>query len=207
MKRTARAVVALAAVIGALALTGCSISIDSTAQGSSPASVGPVAVTSPAAPASPSAKAAGASPSTTAAGATYVALVAPVNAATFALDTAVFGSTADLTAESLRAIVAASAASLRTFDDHLRSVTWPRTAEPDITTLASANDVLVEVLKGYESDLQSPTAADFNAVLQNLQVDGSGYAVDLGRATDAAARVRADLGLPPASAPQVTLND
>jgi hypothetical protein len=88
-------------------------------------------------------------------------------------------------------------------------VTWPRIAEPDITALAATDDVLVVLLQGYEADLQSPTpGADFDTVLQALQVDGSRYAIDRGLASDAAARVRADLGLPPpASAPQVTLND
>ena len=207
MKRTARGVVAGSAVVAALALAGCSISIGSMSQSSSTRTPVGSSSASPVSPPSP-VTVSPASPSTaTAAGATYLALVGPVNTATFALDAAVFGSTAELTPQSLRAIIDTQAASLRTLDDQLRSVAWPRTAEPDITTLAAANDVLIEVLRGYESDLQAPTAADFKAVLRNLQVDGSGYAVDLGRATDAAARVRADLGLPPASAPQATLND
>jgi hypothetical protein len=208
MKRTALAVVAGAVVIGVLA--GCSISIGSMGQGSSPASVARPAVTSPAAPASPASPSAisPVSPSAGSAGSTYLALVGPANTATFALDTAVFESPADLTTQSLSAVIAASAASIQTLNDHLRSVTWPRTAEPDITTLAATNDVLVVVLQGYESDLQSPKpGADFNAVLDALQVDSSRYAIDRGLATDASGRVRADLGLPPPSAPQVTLND
>jgi hypothetical protein len=145
----------------------------------------------------------------TAAGATYLALVGPLNTTALALDTAVFDSPSDLTTQSLTAVIAASAASVQTFDDHVRSVTWPRIAEPDITALAATDDVLVVVLQGYEADLRSPTpGADFDTVLQALQVDGSRYAIDRGLASDAAARVRADLGLPPpASAPQVTLND
>jgi hypothetical protein len=197
MKRTTRVVVVGLLVIGAFSVTGCSISIGAMGEGSSAApvsSAGPSMIS----PVSPSA---------TSVGSTYLALVGPVNTATFALDTAVYGPTADLTPESLRAIIAASASSIRTFDDRLRSTTWPRTAVPDITTLASTNDVLVEVLGNFESELQSPTAADFNAVVQALQADTSGYANDREVATDAAGRVRADLGLPPPSASQVTLND
>jgi len=137
-----------------------------------------------------------------------LALVGPLNTETFALDTVVFETPENLTPQSLSAIVTASAAALQTFNARLRSTTWPRTALPDITTLAATNDVLVVVLQGYESDLQSPTAsADFDTVLQALQVDSSRYAIDRGLATDASARVRADLGLPPPSALQVTLND
>jgi hypothetical protein len=222
MKRTTRVVVVGVLVVGAFAITGCSISIGSmrsTGQGSSsapaarPAVTNPAvtspAVASPAAPVSPTSPSviSPASPSATSAGATYLALVGPLNTETFALDTAVFESPDDLTTQSLSAVVTASAAALQTFNGHLRSTTWPRTAEPDITTLAATNDVLVVVLQGYESDLQSPTAsADFDTVLQALQVDSSRYAIDRGLATDASARVRADLGLPPPSAPQVTLN-
>jgi hypothetical protein len=208
MKRTAFAVVVGTVVVGALTTTGCSISIGSMGQGSPPASVGPGAVTSPAAPASPSTKAAGASPSATAAGAAYLALVGPLNTTTFALDTAVLGSSSDLTTQSLSAVIVASKASIQTFDDHLRSASWPRTAEPDITTLAATNDVLVVLLQGYESDLRSPTqGADFGTVLRALQVEDSAYAIDRGLASDDSARVRSDLGLPPPSSPQVTLND
>jgi hypothetical protein len=192
MKRTTRVVVVVALVVGAFTVTGCSISIGSMGQGSpaSPSVVSPV------------------SPSATSAGSTYLALVGPANTATFALDAAVFESRADLTTQSLSAVIAASAVSIQTFADHLRDVTWPRAAEPDITTLAATNDVLAVVLQGYESDLQSPIqGADFDAVLEALQVAGSRYAIDRGLASDAAARVRADLGLPPPSAPQVTLND
>jgi len=212
MKRTTRVVVVGALVLGIYGVTGCSISIGSTAQGSSSAPAARPAVTSPAvaspaAPASPSVISP-VSPSATSAGATYLALVGPLNTETFALDTAVFESPDDLTTQSLSAVVTASAAALQTFNDHLRSTTWPRTALPDITTLAATNDVLVVVLQGYESELQSPTVgADFDTVLQALQVDSSRYAIDRGLATDASARVRADLGLPPPSAPQVTLND
>ena len=82
------------------------------------------------------------------------------------------------------------------------------TSAADITTLAATNDVLVVVLQGYEADLKSPTpGADFDSVRKALQVDSSRYAIDRGLATDASARVRADLGLPPPSASQVTLND
>jgi hypothetical protein len=207
MKRTAFAVVAGAVVVGALA--GCSISIGSMGQGSPPRA--PLAVTSPApadSPVSPATVSPSSPATMTAAGATYLALVGPLNTTTFALDTAVFESPSDLTTQSLSAVIAASAGSIQTFNDHVRSVTWPRSAEPDITTLAATNDVLVVVLQGYEADLQSPTpVADFNTVLQALQVDGSPYALDRGLATDASARVRSDLGLPPPSAPQVTLND
>ena len=140
-------------------------------------------------------------------GATYLKFVGPVNTAQFALDTAVFGSTADLTPQSLRAILATSAASVRTFDDHLRSANWPTAARSDVLTLASTDDVLLEVIDDDESELEAPTAVQFSAVVQDLQVADSGYADDLGRASDAAARVRSDLGLPPASAPQATLND
>jgi hypothetical protein len=137
-----------------------------------------------------------------------LALVGPLNTETFALDTAVFDSPDDLTTQSLSAVVTASAAALQTFNDRLRSTTWPRTAEPDVTTLAATNDVLVVVLQEYESDLQSPmSGADFDTVLEALQVDGSKYAIDRGLASDASTRVRADLGLPPPSTPQVTLND
>jgi hypothetical protein len=194
MKRTTRVVVVGLLVIGAFSVTGCSISIGAMGKGSS------------AAPVSSSAPSMISPPAATSAGSTYLALVGPVNTATFALDTGVYGPTADLTPESLRAIIAASASSIRTLDDRLRSTSWPRTAVPDITSLASMNDVLVEVLGNFESELQSPTAADFNAVVQALQADTSGYANDREQATDAAARVRADLGLPPPSAPQVTLN-
>jgi hypothetical protein len=188
MKRTALGVVA-GVVVGAFALASCSISIGGAAQGSS----------SPVSPAAPS---------TTAAGATYLALVGPVNTATFALDTAVFGSAADLTTHSLAAAVAASSGAIKRLDDHLRAATWPRTAEPDVTTLAATNDVLVVLLQGFESDLQSPTSgADFSTVVRALQSEDSPYAIDRGRASDDAARVRADLGLPPPSAPHVTLND
>jgi hypothetical protein len=210
MKRTTRVVVVGVLVVGVFSITGCSIQIGSTGHGSP--SHAPAAATSSAAavspvspvPASPSAPVTMAS-----AAATYLALVGPLNTSTFALDTAVYESPSDLTTQSLSAIIAASAASTQTFNDHLRSITWPRTAEPDITTLAATNDVLVVVLQGYEAELKSPTpGADFNAVLQALQVDGSRYAIDRGLATDASARVRADLGLPPPpSAPQVTLND
>jgi hypothetical protein len=207
MKRTAFAVVAGAVVVGALA--GCSITIGSMGQGST--SRAPLAVASSPASVSPvSPLTVSPSPaSMTAAGATYLALIGPLNTTTFALDTAVFGSPASLTTQSLSAVIAASAASLQTFNAHLRSTTWPRTAEPDVTALAAANDVLVVVLQGYASELQSPTpGADFNAVLNALQVDGSRYAIDRGLASDASARVRADLGLPPPTAvPQVTLND
>jgi len=209
MKRTAFAAVVGAVAAGAFALAGCSISIGSMGQGSSSrASVAPLA--SSAAPVSPSVvPVPPASPSSAiSAGATYLALVGPANTATFALDTAVLGSPADLTTHSLSAVIVASAASIQTFDDHLRSATWPRAAEPDITTLAATDDVLVVLLQGYESDLQSPTpSADFDSVLQALQVDGSAYAIDRGLASDDAARVRSDLGLPPPSDPQVTLND
>lgn len=208
MKRTACAVGVGAVVVGALA--GCSITIGSIGQGSSPASGARPAATSPAAPVSPASPSviSPISPSATLAGSTYLALVGPANTATFALDTAVFESPSDLTTQSLSSVIAADAASIQTFNDHLRSTTWPRTAEPDITTLAAMNDVLVVVLQSYESELQSPTpGADFNAVLDALQVAGSRYAIDRGLASDAAVRVRADLGLPPPSAPQVTLND
>jgi hypothetical protein len=194
MKRTAFAVVVGTVVVGALTATGCSISIGSIGQGSSPAS--------------PSTQAAGASPSATAAGAAYLALVGPLNTTTFALDTAVLGSPSDLTTQSLSAVIGASAASIQTFDDHLRSASWPRTAEPDITTLAATNDVLVVLLQGYESELRSPAqGADFGTVLAALQVENSAYAIDRGLASDDSARVRSDLGLPPPSSPQVTLND
>jgi hypothetical protein len=215
MRRTTRVVVVAALVVGAFTITGCSITIGSmgsTGQGSSPTSaarpaIASPAVASPAAPVSPSVISP-ASPSPTSAGATYLALVGPLNTETFALDTAVFETPDDLTTQSLSAIVTASAASLQTFNDRLRSTTWPRAALPDITTLAATNDVLVVVLQGYESDLQSPTpGADFGSVLEALQVDRSRYAIDRGLATDASVRVRADLGLPPPSAPQVTLND
>jgi hypothetical protein len=136
-----------------------------------------------------------------------LAFVGPVNTAQFALDTSVFGSTADLTPQALRAILATSAASVRTFDDHLRSANWPTAARPDVLTLASTNDALVEVIEDDEAELESPSTADFNSVVEDLQVADSGYADDLGRATDAAARVRSDLGLPPASAAESTLND
>jgi hypothetical protein len=148
------------------------------------------------------------SPSPTSAGATYLALVGPLNIETFALDTAVFETPDELTTQSLSAVVTASAAALQTFNDRLRSTTWPRTALPDITTLAATNDVLVVVLQSYEADLQSPTAgADFDSVLKALRVESSRYAIDRGLATEASARVRADLGLPAPSEPQVTLND
>jgi hypothetical protein len=208
MKRTTRVVVVCVLVVGAFSITGCSISIDSMGQGSSArTSVAPL--TSSPAPVSPAVvPVSPASPSSTSAGATYLAIVGPANTASFALDTAVFDSPSDLTTESLSAVITASTKSIQTFDDHLRSTTWPRTAEPDVTTLAATGDVLVVVLQGYESELRSPTpGADFNAVLKALQVDGSKYAIDRGLASDAAGRVRADLGLPPASAPQVTLND
>jgi hypothetical protein len=208
MNRTAFAAVVGAVGAGAFALASCSISIGTMGQGSPPASVAPIAVTSPAVPASPSTRAAGASPSTTAAGSTYLAFVGPLNTTTFALDTEVLGSPAGLTTQSLSAVIVASAASIQTFDDHLRSATWPRTAEPDIATLAATNDVLVVLLQGYESDLRSPTpGADFNTVLQALQVENSAYAIDRGLASDDSGRVRSDLGLPPPSAPQVALND
>jgi hypothetical protein len=210
MKRTAFAVGVGAVGVGAVvvaALTGCSISISAEGQASSPAAGTPVAAAGSAAPVSPAAPSV-TSPGSPSAGATYMAFVGPVNAATFALDAAVLDETADLTTASLSTIIAASAASIQTFNDHLRRTTWPRTAEPDITTLAATNDVLVVVLQGYESELQSPApGADFHSVLDALQVDSSRYATDRGLATDAAARVRADLGLPPPSAPQVTLND
>jgi hypothetical protein len=210
MKRTAFVVVAGAAVVGVFAVAGCSISIGSMGQGSP--SRAPLAVNSSApavSPVSPVTVSPSSPASMTAAGATYLALVAPLNTTTLALDTAVFDSPSNLTTQSLTAVISASAASIQTFDDHVRSVTWPRIAEPDITALAATDDVLVVVLQGYEADLQSPTpGADFDTVLQALQVDGSRYAIDRGLASDAAARVRADLGLPPpASAPQVTLND
>jgi hypothetical protein len=210
MKRTAFAVVAGAAAVGVFAVAGCSISIGSMGRGSP--SRAPLAVTSSApavSPVSPVTASPSSPASMTAAGATYLALVGPLNTTTLALDTAVFDSPTDLTTQSLTAVIAASAASIQTFDDHVRSVTWPRIAEPDITALAATDDVLVVLLQGYEADLQSPTpGADFDTVLQALQVDGSRYAIDRGLASDAAARVRADLGLPPpASAPQVTLND
>jgi hypothetical protein len=211
MRRTALVVGVGTVIVGALA--GCSITIGSmgsTGQGSSPTSAARPAVSSSAAtvsPASPSVISP-VSPPATSAGSTYLALVGPANTTTFALDTAVFESPADLTTQSLSAIIAASATSLQTLNAHLRSDTWPRTAEPDITTLAATNDVLVVVLQGYQSELQSPKpGADFNAVLQALQVDDSRYAIDRGLATDASARVRADLGLPPPSALQATLND
>lgn len=222
MKRTTRAVVVGAVVVGVFTITGCSISIGSVGHGSAPtpaarpAAMSP-AVASPAVPSSavPSAAAPAApsssspvSPSATSAGATYLALVGPLNTETFALDTAVFDAPDDLTTQSLSAVVTASAAALQTFNDRLRSTTWPRTALPDITTLAATNDVLVVVLQGYEADLKSPSpGADFDAVLEALQVDNSRYATDRGLASDASARVRADLGLPPPSAPQVILND
>jgi len=215
MKRTAGAVVSSAVVVGAVALAGCSISIGSTTRGSAPhASVAALAVPG-SVPPSPLASPSGtptiappAAPSVSPAGATYLALVAPVNTTTFALDTAVLGSTDGLTTRSLSSVIAASVASLQTFDEHLRSATWPRTAEPDITTLAARNDVLVVLLQGYESDLQSPApGADFSTVLDALQVEDSVYAIDRGLASNDAARVRSDLGLPPPSAPQVTLND
>jgi hypothetical protein len=217
MKHTTRVVVVGALVIGVFAITGCSISIGATGRNSAPASARP-AVTSPAASSAPASSAAASpaapsaispvSPSATSAGATYLALVGPANTATFALDTAVFETPGDLTTQSLNAIIVASATSIQTFTDRLRTTTWPRTAEPDITTLAATNDVLVVVLQGYEAELKSPEpGADFDAVLQALQVDNSKYAIDRGLATDAAARVRTDLGLPPPSAPQVTLND
>ena len=228
MKRTTRVVVVGVLVVGAFAITGCSISIGSmgsTGQGSSSAPAARPAVTSPAVAspavaspvvASPAVPVLSASPSVispvsppaTSAGATYLALVGPLNTETFALDTAVFESPDNLTTQSLSAVITASAAALQAFNGHLRSTTWPRTALPDITTLAATNDVLVVVLHGYESELQSPTAsADFDTVLQALQVDSSRYAIDRSLATDASARVRADLGLPPPSALQVTLND
>ncbi len=199
MKRTTRVVVVGVLVLGAFSITGCSITVGSLGAGQSQAPAAR-AVVSPAT-VSP------ASPSPASAGATYLALVDPLNTETFALDAAVF-DTPDLTTQSLSAVVNASAAALQTFNDHLRSTTWPRTALPDITTLAATNDVLVVVLQGYEADLKSPTpGADFDAVLEALQVDSSRYAIDRGLATDASARVRADLGLPPPSAPQATLND
>jgi hypothetical protein len=213
MKRTAFAVVVGVVVVGAIG--GCSITIGSMGHGSSPAAGARVAVASSAAPSSPvwqsaapsAAPPSTVSPSTSTAGATYLAIVEPANTATVALDSAVFDSPNDLTAVSLSSVIAASATSIQTFDDHLRSATWPRTAEPDVTTLAATGDVLVVVLQGYESDLQSPTSgADFDTVLQALQVEDSAYAIDRGLASDAAGRVRADLGLPPPSAPQVTLN-
>jgi hypothetical protein len=220
MKRTTRVVVVGALVVGAFTVTGCSISIRSMGEGSSPApaaqavanpAVAGPTVSSPAAPPvspAPPSVISPASPSPTSAGATYLALVGPLNTETFALDTAVFESPDDLTTQSLSAVVTASAAALQTFNTRLRSTTWPRTALPDITTLAATNDVLVVVLQGYESDLQSPTpGADFDSVLEALQVDNSRYAIDRGLATDASARVRTDLGLPSPSAPQVTLND
>ena len=227
MKRTTRVVVVGALVVGVFTMTGCSISIGSVGhrsartQAARPAAMSPgvaspavaspavpsPAVPSPAAPVSPSAISP-VSPSPTSAGATYLALVSPLNTETFALDAAVFDSPDDLTTQSLSRVVAASAAALQTFNDRLRSTTWPRTALPDITTLAATNDVLVVVLQGYEADLKSPSpGADFDAVLEALQVDNSRYAIDRGLASDASARVRADLGLPPPSAPQVTLND
>ena len=199
---------AFAGAVGlcAFALAACSITIGSTGSTGSTGSAGSPGSSAPASPAvAPSSAASPSSP--TAYGATYLALVAPANTAIFALDTAVLGPTADLTPQSLHSMVAASATSIRTLDDHLRSAEWPRTAVPDITTLASTNDVLIEVLEGYESELQAPSVADFNAVVQALRAAGSGYATDRGRASDAAARVRSDLGLPPPSAPQVTLND
>ena len=222
MKRTTRVVVVGALVVGAFTITGCSI-IDRLDGPWLVADAGRAArcdesrllrarllqarlFRAPPAPAAPSASSP-ASPSPTSAGATYLALVGPLNTETFALDTAVFDSPDDLTTQSLSAVVTASAAALQTFNDRLRSTTWPRTALPDITTLAATNDVLVVVLQGYESDLQSPTpGADFDSVLEALQVDNSRYAIDRGLASDASARVRADLGLPPPSAPQVTLN-
>ncbi|HEY3925623.1 MAG TPA: hypothetical protein VGL75_13755, partial [Acidothermaceae bacterium] len=212
MKRTTRVVVVGALVVGIFAVTGCSITIGSLGQGSSPAArtagsspavsspaASSPAVTSPTAPsvspASPApfspAPVSPVSPATaTSAGATYLALVGPLNTETFALDTAVFDSPDDLTTQSLSAVVTASAAALQTFNDRLRSTTWPRTAEPDVTTLAATNDVLVVVLQEYESDLQSPmSGADFDTVLEALQVDGSKYAIDRGLASDASARV------------------
>ncbi len=212
MRRTTRVVVVGALVIGAFTITGCSISIRSMGKGSSPApaaqavanpAVASPAVSSPAAPVvSPTSPAA-----VTSAGSTYLALVGPVNTKTFALDIAVFDSPDDLTTQSLSAVVTASAVALQKFNGQLRSTTWPRTALPDVTTLAATNDVLVVVLQGYEADLKSPTpGADFDSVLEALQVDNSRYAIDRGLASDASARVRADLALPPPSAPQVTLN-
>jgi len=217
MKRTTRAVVVCALVVGAFTITGCSITVGSLGRSSSPtsaarpAAVSPAvsspAVASPSAPVSPSVISP-VSPSPTSAGATYLALVGPLNTETFALDTVVFETPENLTPQSLSAIVTASAAALQTFNARLRSTTWPRTALPDITTLAATNDVLVVVLQGYESDLQSPTpGADFDTVLEALQVGSSRYAIDRGLATDASGRVRADLGLPAPSAPQATLND
>jgi hypothetical protein len=215
MKRTTRVVVVGALVLGAFAITGCSIAIGSTGRGSSPTPTARPAVTrpagaTPAAPVSPAPPSVTSpvSPSPMSGGAAYLALVGPLNTETFALDSAVFDTPDDLTPQSLSAIVTTSATALQTFNDRLRSATWPRTALPDITTLAATNDVLVVVLQGYESDLQSPKAgADFDTVLEALQVESSTYAIDRGLATDASARVRADLGLPPPSAPQATLND
>lgn len=172
MKRTTRVVVVGALVVGVFTMTGCSISIGSVGhrsarpQAARPAAMSPgvaspavasPAVASPAAPVSPSAISP-VSPSTTSAGATYLALVSPLNTETFALDAAVFDSPDDLTTQSLSRVVTASAAALQTFNDRLRSTTWPRTALPDITTLAATNDVLVVVLQGYEADLKTPVA-------------------------------------------------
>ncbi len=203
MKRTTRVVVVGALVIGAFSITGCSISIRSMGAGSSPApaaqAVANPAVASPAVPSPAVPSPAVSSPAApvlsppspaavTSAGSTYLALVGPVNTKTFALDTAVFDSPDDLTTQSLSAVVTASAAALQTFNGQLRSTTWPRTALPDITTLAATNDVLVVVLQGYEADLKSPTpGADFDSVLEALQVDNSRYAIDRGLASDASA--------------------
>ena len=203
-KGAASAAVLGAVIVGAVALAGCSIV---------PSSVVPKTPASPSYPqvaASPSSPVVSVSPvspsSPVADGATYLALVGPVNTAQFALDTAVFGSAADLTPQALHAVLAESAASVRTFDDHLRSANWPTAARPDILTLASTNDVLVGVIEDDESLLDSPTTY-FSSVVKDLQVADSGYAEDLGQATDAAARVRSDLGLPPSSDSQDTLND
>jgi hypothetical protein len=194
-----------AVIVGSVALAGCSV-VPSSVVPEAPAS--PSHPLAPASPSSPVVPVSPVSPSSPVAdGATYLALVGPVNTAQFALDTAVFGSTADLTPQALHAILAASAASVHTFDDHLRSANWPKVARSDVLTLASTNDVLVEVIEDDESLLESPTTADFNSVVEDLQVADSGYAEDLGQATDAAARVRSDLGLPPASVSQATLND
>ncbi|HTC70718.1 MAG TPA: hypothetical protein VK662_14205 [Acidothermaceae bacterium] len=209
MKRTTSVVGVGAALVG-FALAGCSITIGSTRQASPAASSGLAVIISPTpvSSASPSKTTpSDAPPSTSAAGATYLALVVPVNTATFALDTAVFGSTDDLTANSLGAAIVSSLASIKTFNDQLLTVAWPRTAVPDVTTLASANDMLVSSLQGFESELQSPVGgADFNTVLQDLRSKDSSYRMERGVAFEDAARLRSDLGLPPPPVPQATLN-
>jgi hypothetical protein len=181
--------VAVAVLLAAVAaMTGCASKTGPTGPAAAAAQVAPPAPAVPAAPGVPvtGGVPAPASLSPQQAAATYLALVAPANAASNALDTLVTKPSARITVAQVSQALAAAEHALDAFDNQLAVVAWPVDAVSDVKLLIDANQAVEADWYGAEQDL------DADALPSSLTTG-----TDRGQSTAAAAKVRADLSLAP----------